>query len=441
MIASPPQSRYNLDMPQKIIIVVGLGASGLMAAGTAAAAGAHVIGIDGQTYTGRKLLITGSGRCNVTNSASREDFIKAFGAGGKFLYGVFNQFFSPDLLKLLKTLGVDTVEERGGRLYPASQKSKDVRDALLNMCTAAGVELRLGQKVEQLVIEGGVCKGVLVAGKLTEADAVIVATGGKSYPLTGSVGSGYELARHAKHVIVTPVPSLVPFEVSESWVKELSGLALKNVELSLFHNGKQLAVAFGELLFTHFGVSGPIVLELSQCLVPILRQMWDSGHRDFQHWNLGMTAELNLKPALSATQIRDRLQREFDQNGKKNLGNILKTLLPSSLIPVFLKLSGMAEDKVGHQISAAERTQLQTLLTALPLTLTGLRPWEEAVVTAGGIKLKEVDPKTLESKLVSGLYFAGEVLDIQGDTGGYNLQAAFSTGYVAGHSAASQTIT
>lgn len=409
----------------KTVIVVGAGAAGLMAAGTAAGAGARVILIEKNKVPGKKLLITGKGRCNITNEADLPDFIKNFPGNGQFLFSALNNFSNWDLISFFAENGLETKLERGGRFFPVSDRAGDVVEVLENYCRDKGVEFRYSLEAVRLLVEGGKVKGLqLSEGKELEGDAVIIATGGASYPGTGSTGDGYKIAAQVNHRIVPPRPSLVPLETGEGWVKELQGLTLKNVRAKLLADGKAIGEDFGELLFTHFGLSGPIILTLSRGVQECL----DRGKK--------VKVVIDLKPALSEEQLDNRVLRDFDEVKRKQFKNSLGDLLPKSLIPVIIRLSGIPEEKPVHQVSKGERLRLVQLIKALPLTVTAVRPLREAIVTAGGVSTKEINPKTMESKLVKGLYFAGEVIDIDGLTGGFNLQAAFSTGFVAGQRAA-----
>jgi len=411
------------------VIVVGGGAAGLMAAGQAAELGAKVLLLEKMNRPGRKLRITGKGRCNLTNVAPLPEFIAHFGSNGRFLRQAFSWFFCTELMAFFKALGVHTVTERGGRVFPASDQAQDVVDALMRWVGVRGVTLRTRSPVERLLVEGGRVVGVQVSrspGQVYPADAVIVATGGASYPGTGSTGDGYQLAESVGHAVVPIRPALVPLETAGDVAPRLQGLSLRNVTLRLWVNGKKRAETFGEMLFTHFGLSGPIVLSLS-------RQVVDALH-------LGQSAILSvdLKPALDEHKLDARLLRDLDAHGKQQFRTLLKGLLPRKLIPVCIDLTGISPDKAGHQITAQERKRLRTWLKDFRLEVTGYRPFSEAIITAGGVDTREVDPRTMASRLVEGLYFAGEVLDVDADTGGYNLQAAFSTGWVAGRSAARQ---
>mgnify|MGYP000958002344 FL=1 len=405
----------------KCVVVIGGGAAGLMAAVIAGREGAKVTLLEKMNYVGKKMGITGKGRCNITNACDMSDFIKNTPGNGKFLYGAYERFTNEDLLQLLHDAGLETKVERGGRVFPASDSALDVRNTFMKLMKHYGVDVHLEEPVKKLLIDDGVVTGVVTDKETYHADAVVIATGGKSYPATGSTGDGYILAAQVGHTITDIRPSLVPIVTEESWVKDLMGLSLRNVELSVVAKNKVQAKMFGEMMFTHFGITGPIVLSLSHTVGKLMRKK-----------NIGTIGlDINLKPALSPETLDKRLQKDFDLYSKKQLINGMKDLLPSRLIPLIIELAGIDPQKPINQISKEERQQIGYMLQHMPLTVKGLRPVEEAIVTAGGISLKEFNPKTMESKLVKGLYGAGEVLDIDAFTGGYNLQAAFSTGYVA----------
>ena len=405
----------------KRVVVIGGGAAGLMAAVIAGREGAKVTLLEKMNYVGKKMGITGKGRCNITNACDMSDFIKNTPGNGKFLYGAYERFTNEDLLQLLHDAGLETKVERGGRVFPASDSALDVRNTFMKLMKHYGVDVHLEEPVKKLLVDDGVVTGVVTDKETYHADAVVIATGGKSYPATGSTGDGYILATQAGHTITDIRPSLVPIVTEESWVKDLMGLSLRNVELSVVAKNKVQAKMFGEMMFTHFGITGPIVLSLSHTVGKLMRKK-----------NIGTIGlDINLKPALSPETLDKRLQKDFDLYSKKQLINGMKDLLPSRLIPLIIELAGIDPQKPINQISKEERQQIGYMLQHMPLTVKGLRPVEEAIVTAGGISLKEFNPKTMESKLVKGLYGAGEVLDIDAFTGGYNLQAAFSTGYVA----------
>lgn len=407
------------------VVVIGGGPAGMLAAGQAAGLGAHVILLERNDRLGKKLVITGKGRCNVTNDADLDTLIRNIPGNGRFLYGAFSAFGSRELQELLRAYGVALKVERGNRVFPESDRSFDVVDGLRRFLDRQGVRVQLGARVEEIQVSNDQVTGVVVNRQSMPAEAVIVCAGGASYPATGSTGDGFRLAERLGHTIVSPRPALVPLEVKEQWAKELMGLALKNVQVTLYQSGKALGNEFGEMLFTHFGLSGPIILTLSRLVT-------------HQEGREPIIASVNLKPALNLDQLDLRLQRDFSKYQRKQLKNALDELLPQRLIPVVITQSGLNLEKPVHQITREDRQALVNTLTSLCLTVTGTRPLDEAIVTAGGVSVKEINPKTMESKLVKGLFFAGEVMDIDGYTGGFNLQAAFSTGFLAG-TYASQT--
>jgi predicted Rossmann fold flavoprotein len=405
------------------LIVTGAGAAGMMAAGQAAMLGARTLLLEKMATPGRKLFLSGKGRCNLTNTAPLEEFIPHFGKNGLFLRQAFHRFFSPDLLDFFHSLGIPTITERGGRVFPASENAQDIVDALGKWNRNSGVELRTYTPVEQLLIEDNQIIGVRSSQGTLKSKAVIVATGGASYPGTGSMGDGYRLAESAGHTIVPIRPALVPLTTSGDLAQRMQGLSLRNVAVTVWVDGKKGEDAFGEMLFTHFGVSGPIILTLSRGVVDALDQ------------KKIVAISIDLKPALDEAKLEARLLRDLDQPGKRQYQTLLKGLLPQKMIPVCLDLTRILPDKPCHQITADERQRLHSFLKDFRLKVTGHRGFRQAIVTAGGVDLRQVDPRTMESRLVEGLYFAGEVLDVDADTGGYNLQAAFSTGWVAGRAA------
>ena len=405
----------------KQIVVIGGGAAGLMAAVIAGREGARVILLEKMNMVGKKMGITGKGRCNITNSADISDFIKNTPGNGKFLYGAYERFSNIDLLALLHEWGLKTKVERGGRVFPESDSALEVRNLFMKMLKKYNVTVHLNEAVTKIVTKDNVVTGVVTTKESYACEAVIIATGGASYPLTGSTGDGYRLAEGVGHSITDIRPSLVPIVTEESWVKDIMGLSLRNVEVSIVFKEKVQAKMFGEMMFTHFGVTGPTILSLSHTVGKLLRKKKTAP----------IAVSINLKPALTAEVLDKRLQKDFDLYSKKQLANGMKDLLPSNLIPIIISLAKLDPAKPINQITKEERQQLCHVLQHMTLTVKGLRPVEEAIVTAGGISLKEFNPKTMESKLVKGLYGAGEVLDIDAFTGGYNLQAAFSTGYVA----------
>lgn len=403
------------------VIVVGGGAAGLLAAGMAAQRGYRVTVIERNPRMARKVMITGKGRCNVTNACSVEECVANTVRNGRFLYSAFSAFTPQDTMAFFEKQGVPLKTERGNRVYPVSDKAVDVVDALTGFAKKAGCRFKNG-RVTRLCTDDGVCCGVeLETGEKLSAYAVIVCTGGCSYPGTGSTGDGYALARAVGHTVVKPRPSLVALAVAEPWCADLQGLSLKNCALTVKDTvtDKTVYTDFGEMLFTHFGVSGPIILSASAHL----NEAASGRYRLI----------LDMKPALSIEQLDARLVREFEQNPNQCLGNCLAALMPRSMVPVMLKLSDTAGETKCHSVSRAARARLAEALKHIPLTVAALRPFEEAVVTAGGVSTREINASTMESKLVSGLYFAGEVLDVDAYTGGFNLQIAFSTGYAAGN--------
>ena len=406
------------------IAVIGGGASGLMAAGRAAECGAPVVLLEKTRKLGAKLRITGRGRCNLSNETDLDEFVAHFGPNGRFLYRAFTRFFHQELRAFLAERGVPTVVERGRRVFPYSNKASHVVQALTSYVSDLHVGVRYEAPVKRPVTSGKRISGVqLMDGRVELYPMVILATGGASYPLTGSTGDGYGMAEALGHHIVPIRPALAPLVVEEEWVSGLQGLSLHNVRASLMVDGHVLAHEFGEMLFTHFGVSGPIILSLSKQAVEELGQ----GRVEIS---------IDLKPALSDEQLDRRLRRELDSAGKKHYHNILKELVPLRMVDLLVAKTGIPPDKPGHQITGQERRRLLGQLRDLRMTVSSARPLDEAVITAGGVDLDQVDPRTMGSKLVEGLYFCGEVLDLDADTGGYNLQAAFSTGRLAGESAA-----
>ena len=410
-------------MTEHRIVVIGAGAAGLMAAGFAAARGHEVVVLEKGRRPGQKLLITGKGRCNVTNQCDTDTFMSNVPGNGRFLYSAFSRFSAEEILPFFESLGVPLKVERGNRVFPVSDKASDIVAALVRHAESNGADIRCHQAVESLITEDGHIRGVRLSGNRTlPCDAVILATGGISYPATGSTGDGYRMAEETGHRIVTPKPSLVPLETEEDWVASVSGLTLKNIAIRVENDkGKTVYTEFGDLLMTHFGVSGPVILSASRHLL--------AG--DFKGYRL----HIDLKPALTPEVLDRRLQRDFAEGPNKAYKNILAGLLPSGLIPVVIAQSGIQPDKPVHQITREERTKICSLLKDLVLHIRGARPLDEAIVTAGGISVKDVDPATMASKRLSGLFFAGEVLDVDAYTGGFNLTIAFTTGHLAGISA------
>ena len=396
----------------------------MMAAGQAASLGTKTLLLEKMDQPGRKIFITGKFRCNLTNTAPISEFIDHFGEKGKFLRQAFHRFFTSELVRFFQDLGVETVEERGGRVFPSSGRSQDVVYALVRWLETQEVTILTHSAVERLWIENQKLLGVVTHHGTQPCKRVVLATGGASYPGTGSTGDGYPLAKAAGHTIVPIHPALVPLVTAGNVAQKLQGLSLRNIHVSVWINGVKKGEAFGEMLFTHFGISGPIILTLSREVVFAL----ESGCKVF--------LTIDLKPALDQEKLSIRLQRDFDRQGKRHFRTMLKGLLPAKLIPVCIDQSGIPADKVCNQINATERERLMKWLKGFRLEIVDHRGFRHAIITAGGVDSREIDPRTMESRLVKGLYFAGEVMDIDADTGGYNLQAAFSTGWLAGRSAA-----
>ena len=406
------------------LIIVGGGAAGLMAALVAAKKGATVSLIEKNKNLGRKLAITGGGRCNLTNQADIQGLIENTPGNGRFLYSAFQQFGPEEVIRLFEDeLGVDLKVERGRRVFPVSDRAQDVVDAFNRRLQRLGVTVLSSTKVTSLIINEAERRVIGVRCDNEEeikAPAIIVATGGLSYPGTGSTGDGLHWAKAVGHTVVPCFPSLVPLVTREEWPKQLEGLSLTNVNLSVWHEQKRIAAEFGEMLFTGFGVSGPIVLSVSRLVAPLVAAQPGS-----------VVLKIDLKPALDETELDLRVQRDFNEFSRKQFKNSLDQLLPQKLIPVFIDLSGVEPQKPVHQITREERIRLVQFLKGLNLTIERTRPFTEAIVTSGGVNTKEINPKTMESKLIAGLYFAGEVVDVDAYTGGYNLQIAFSMGYTA----------
>lgn len=407
----------------KKVLVIGGGAAGMMAACKASSDGAKVVLLEHNEKLGKKLFITGKGRCNVTNACDTEDFFQNVITNKKFLYSSVYTFDNGMLMDFFEEHGLRLKVERGNRVFPVSDKSSDVIKTLEKVLKQNKVEIRLQTKVKDILVEEGTAKAVVLAnGETLHADKIILATGGKSYATTGSTGDGYCFAKKLGHTIVKPQPSLVPLETFSDEPKEMMGLALKNVEAKFYEKDKKKKVLyqeFGEMLFTHFGISGPIVLSASCHL-----------HKALEKGNVCIS--INLKPALTEEQLEQRILREFQKSPNSFLKNVLGSLLPKSMIPVFMKRLEVSEDKVVNSVTKEERKKLITLFREFTLDIKGMRGFEEAIITKGGIKVSEVNPSTMESKLVKGLFFAGEVLDLDAVTGGFNLQIAWSTAYLAG---------
>ena len=406
----------------KRVIVVGGGPAGMFAALAAAENGHRVTLLEQNEKLGKKLFITGKGRCNITNAGDMENLFRNVVTNPKFLYSAFYGYDNFRVTDFFESHGVKTKIERGNRVFPVSDHSSDVIHALDKALRQAGVEVKLHTKIEKVLAENGRAQGVLIAGgSKINADAVILATGGFSKQSTGSRGDGYRFARDMGHSVTPLLPSLVPMTAKEAYVSAMQGLSLKNVQITVRNGKKILFQDFGEMLFTHFGVSGPLILSASSQVGKILLKK-------------ELSMEIDLKPALTEEQLDQRLLREFEANKNKQFKNVLNSLLPAKMRPVVQELCEISQEKKVNEITREGRSGLLKVLKQFPVTLTGLKDFNEAIITKGGVSVKEVNPSTMESKIVSGLYFAGEVLDLDALTGGYNLQIAWSTGHLAGSS-------
>lgn len=401
-------------------IIVGGGAAGMMAAYHAALNGQKVVLYEKNEKLGKKVYITGKGRCNITNASDMDVLFNNVMSNRKFLYSAFYAYDNQQVISFFEDNGTPTKIERGNRVFPVSDHSSDVINCLVRAIKKSGVEVCLNTEVKEILIQDGAAKGVVLAdGNKCLADKVIVATGGLSYKTTGSTGDGMRWAKQMGHTVVDCTPSLVPFNIKEDWTRELQGLALKNVSVSVYNGKKKLYEDFGEMLFTHFGVSGPMILSASGSIKPSL-------------FKEELTLYIDLKPAIDQEKLDKRILKMFEEAINKQFKNSINKLLPAKMIPVIIELSGIDPDKKVNEISKEERQGLVKLLKQLPCTVVGLRDWNEAIITKGGISVKEINPSTMESKLINGLYFCGETLDLDALTGGYNLQIAWSTGYLAG---------
>lgn len=403
----------------KRIAVIGGGPAGIIAAGTIGSRGKDVTLIEKNEKLGKKLFITGKGRCNITNAAPVDEIFEYINTNRNFLYSSFYSFTNDNIVELLESFGLKTKVERGNRVFPASDKSSDVIKALEKFLKKNKVEIMLNSNVEKIVKKNEFFI-VTIGGRDYEFEKVVIATGGVSYPSTGSTGDGLEFARRMGHKIINLKPSLVPIEIAADWLKDLQGVSLRNVNLSAYSGNKLLDEEFGEMIFTNYGISGPIVLSISNSIN--------------KHKNKELRLEIDLKPALSVEKLNNRLLRDFSQYSNKQLKNALNDLLPQKLIPLVIRLSGNDPEKTVNQLTKEERMNIIKIIKGFPLILKCLRPIEEAIVTSGGISTREINPSTMESKLIPNLYFVGEVIDVDALTGGYNLQIAYSTGYLAGMS-------
>lgn len=410
------------------VIVIGGGAAGMIAAIFAARNGKEVTLLEKNEKLGKKLFITGKGRCNFTNACDTEDLFANVVTNPKFLYSAFYSFSNQMVMDFFEEMGLPYKVERGNRVFPLSDHSSDVIKVLERELKKQNVKILLNTKAESLILESNICKGIRLAENSQEkgrhlqkelyADSVIIATGGVSYPRTGACGDGYDFAKKAGHGVTDRQPSLVPFELQDGCCKELMGISLKNVAVSIYADGKKIYSDFGEMLFTHFGVSGPIIIKASAYI--------------HKYLNKELTLYIDLKPALDEKQLDERILKDFKLFQNKQLKNSLDKLLLRALIPVVIEKSGLDGEKKINELTKEERHRLGTAVKNLPFTISGIRGWDEAIITKGGVKVKEIDPGTMESKLTGGLYFAGEVLDLDALTGGFNLQIAWSTGYLAG---------
>ena len=408
-----------MEIHEADLVVIGGGPAGMMCAYTAAQRDVSVVLLEPNERLGRKLRITGKGRCNLTNNCDIKTFLNNIPGDGRFLYSALNRFSPADTISFFETNGLPLKTERGNRVFPQSDNANDVAGLMAKLCRRAGVQI-LRTSAKQIITENGAVVGVVTGEGYLACRAVAVCTGGLSYPLTGSTGAGYAFAKNLGHNVSPLRPSLVPLESPDEFCTEMQGFAPKNVTLSVYEDGKLIFRELGEMLFTHFGVSGPLVLSASSHM----RRM---GNADYQ-------LRIDFKPALDEKKLDARVLRDFEKYANKEFKNALGDLVGRSMIPVLIELSGIPEDKPVHSITREERRRLVTLLKEFPVSVSGFRPIAEAIVTAGGVSTKEINPRTMESKLVSGLYFAGEVIDVDAYTGGFNLQIAWSTGFVAGNS-------
>ncbi|MBQ4521483.1 MAG: NAD(P)/FAD-dependent oxidoreductase [Lachnospiraceae bacterium] len=404
----------------KKVVVIGGGAAGMMAAYSAAISGKQVDLYEKNEKLGKKIFITGKGRCNITNACSDEEFFEKVVTNPRFLYSSYYGFQNYDMINFLEENGVKTKVERGNRVFPVSDHSSDVIDGLHRAMKKQNVKVHLNSEVKSICFNEDKVEGIELAdGKVILVDSVIVATGGLSYPSTGSTGDGYRFAKAVSHKVTKLTPALVPFNIREEYIKELQGLSLRNIEISIKKGKKVVYKEFGELLFTHFGVSGPTILSASSYIQKAM------GEEE-------LILSIDLKPALDKEQVSNRLIRDFKRYSNKKFINALGDLFPSKLIPVMVKYSGIPEDKRVNEITKEEREHFVECIKSFSSTIEGLRGYNEAIITKGGVDVKEINPSTMESKKVKGLFFAGEVLDLDAVTGGYNLQIAWSTGYAAG---------
>ena len=410
------------------VVVIGGGPAGMMAAITASQNGNQVTIVEKMQSLGRKLLITGKGRCNITSSLDIDDFIKNTPGNGMFLYSCYKQFTNQDIISFLKEQGLEVKEERGNRIFPVTNKSLDVLKCFTNKIKELNIEIKYNTSVKKIIVEENKVTGVKTNKEVLKADKVILTTGGKSYPLTGSTGDGYELAKELGHTVTKIKPSLVPLEIHDkNMCKQLQGLSLRNINIQIedIEKNKNIYDDFGEMLFTHFGVSGPTILSSSAHLV---------RYKDIEEKMIKrkIILTIDFKPALTEEKLDNRILRDFEAQKNKQFKNSLDALLPQKLIPIIIGKSGISPNKKVNEVTKEERKKLVQMLKKFEIEIQKFRPIEEAIITSGGINIKEINPKTMESKIIKGLYFAGEIIDVDSYTGGFNLQIAYSTGYVAG---------
>ena len=408
------------------VIIIGGGPAGMLAGISAASKGDKVTIIEKMNSCGKKLLITGKGRCNITNITDINGFIENTPCNGRFLYSALNNFDNNDIIQLLEKEGVKTKVERGGRIFPVSDKAQDVLNALLKILKDLDAQILTNREVKEIIVKEGLVKGIKLSTKEEiYADKVILATGGKSYPVTGSTGDGYRLAKELGHTVTDIKPSLIPIVSKSEECKNLQGLSLRNVAIKLKNDDKVIYEDFGEMLFTHYGVSGPVILSASAHLIRCknIEELYKNG---------SIKLEIDLKPALSEEKLDLRILRDFEEVKNKEFKNSLDKLLPQKLIPVIIEKTKINPKKQVNEITKEERAKIVKTLKCFEIIITGVRPIQEAIITSGGVSTKEINPKTMESKIVKGLYFAGEIIDVDSYTGGFNLQIAWSTGYTAG---------
>ncbi len=406
------------------LAIIGAGPAGMMAAVRASECGARVVLLEKNHMPGIKLLMTGKERCNITNAETdAREFTSRFGKSGKFLMNALYHFGVEDTIEFFHRHKVKTKVERGGRIFPASDRAGDVHELFISAIRKKGVTLLTQCRIDKIILKGNAIESVILKNAVVRSINYLISTGGLSYPRTGSTGDGYTWARQMGHTIIRPQPALTPVLVKEQWIKDLEGLSLKNVRISVYQHNRKKFDRFGEALFTGSGLSGPIILDMSKSIGDLL----NSGPADLY---------IDFKPALDAAQLDKRILRDLDGNRNRSIRNILPRLLPVRLVLLMLKQAGISPDRKGHSITREERIKLRSLLKQFPLTPKGLLGFDKAIITTGGIALNEINPKTMQSKLIRNLYFAGEILDLDGPTGGYNLQVCWSTGYLAGESAA-----